>query len=128
MALPVSTLNIDPKIFELINDVQETLIYPSMNEVVKMLLAIASNPEFISDEELNQARQQLDVYEHIGKYLKKEPKVILHIRMNPALKDYADSLHLLASIEYMGLVSTDPTNVFKLSEKQLNRLMQPQKI
>lgn len=129
MASPISSISIGAPVFQLITETSNELRYSSLNELIKLLLSLSSNDRIISDFYLDEAKQQLAVYDHLGKMTNvSEPKAIVHIRINPELKQYANDIHLLAGLMFLNVVSTEPADVFHLTEDELNHLIKSHSI
>ena len=124
MASPISALSIGAPVFQLITKTSDELQYSSQNELIKLLLSLATNKTIIDEFYLDGAKQQLDVYTHLSKMMNiSEPKAIIHIRIKPELKSYATDQYLLASLMFLNVVDTEPTSVFHLSEDEINHLI-----
>lgn len=129
MASPISAISIGAPVFQLITETSDELQYSSLNELIKFILSLASNKKLINKFYLNEAKQQLEVYEHLSKMMdKSEPKAIVHIRINPDLKSYTTDQYLLASLMFLNVVDTTPTSVFHLSEDEINQLIQSHRV
>jgi hypothetical protein len=129
MAFPITTISMSAVTYQLMSNTANELHYTSFNDLLKFMLTLASNDQFIDESYLTDAKNQMASYHYISKMIGlKNQKISVHVRIDPALKPLGDDTHLLAALLFLNVTDFEPTAVFNLTEDEINHMMKSHRL